>query len=63
MRVDAAVGEEAHEVQRRAAVACVPGCGDEDGVAEEVAVLDRLVDPREVLVDDAARAEVGVADF
>ena len=56
--VDAAVGLETHQVERRAAITGVSGGGEEGGVLEEAPVLDRLVDPQDVLFDDATRPEV-----
>ena len=63
MAVDAAVGDEADEVQRVPAVGGAIHRGDERRVGEEIAVADALVDARQVLVDDAAGAHVHVADF
>ena len=62
--VDAAVGQQADEVQRVLAVARTRSmAADERRVREELAVPDALVDAREVLVDDAAGAHVHVADL
>ena len=63
-RVDAAVGDEAEQVQ--AAAGAAPGAlagGEQRLVLEEAAVGDRVVDPRQVLLDDRAGAEVEVADL
>ena len=50
-------------VQRRVAGASgVDGIG-QHRIARELSVADRDVDPREILVDDAARADIEVADF
>ena len=61
MAVDAAVGNQADEMQAR-------GFRFFQGVAEhriggQRAFFDRLVDAGEILIDDAARAEIEVADF
>ncbi len=61
--VHAALGHEAHEVQRAAPPGGLVAGLHEDAVAEEVAVGDRLRDAREVLVHDAAGADVEVADL
>ena len=63
MAVDAAVGHQAHEVD-----GAPVGHGAVDrlaqhGVARERAVLDRQVDPGELLVDDPAGADVEVPDL
>ena len=63
MAVHAAVGEQAHEVN---GAALGDGAVDrlgEHGVVEERAVLDREVDARELLVDDAAGPDVEVPDL
>ena len=61
--VHAAIRDEAEQVQLAAAFLRV-----RDGVLQrrvllELAVADRLVDARDLLVDDAARADVEVPDF
>ena len=61
--VDAAVGEQAPEVELLAVVARAVHGLDEGGIFEEVALLDRLGDLGEVLIDDAARADVEVPDL
>ncbi len=59
--MDAAIGLEAHEVEGRPALAGV-GDGSEEGrVLEKAPVLDRLVDPEDVLLDDPARPEIEVS--
>jgi hypothetical protein len=59
--VDAAVGDQAHQVER-AAVRLGAAAGlHQRVVLEEGAVLDGAVDADQVLVDDPAAAEVGVA--
>ena len=61
--VDAAVGEEADEMEGAALLGGeIVGAG-EGGVGEEAAVLDGGVDAGHVHADDAAGAEVEVADF
>ncbi len=63
-RVDAAVGDQAEQVQAaaRAAPGGVAG-GEQRLVVEEAAVGDRVVDPGQVLLDDRPGAEVEVADL
>ena len=61
--VDAAVAQEAEEVERLAALPGVLDRADERGVLEEGAVLDRLVEAGDPLVDDEAGAEVEVPDL
>ena len=63
-RVDAAVGDEAEEVEPSArALARTVAGGSKRLVFEEAAVGDRVVDPGEVLFDDGAGAEVEVTDL
>ena len=61
--VDAAVGDQAHQVQRRAR----PGSGLERlrqrRIALQLVAAQRLADPRDVHLDDAARAHRHVADL
>ena len=61
MTVNAAVGQQAHDVQRR-----VLGLGDrraQHRVGGETAVLDVAVDAADVLLHHAAGADVQMADF
>ena len=44
-------------------LADVSDCVQKDRVLEKGAVLDRLVDPEDVLLDDPARSQVQVADL
>src|SRR5579863_10374890 len=61
VRVHAAVGEQSEEVKTATAGASVfHGC-NEDGVGEELAVLNHHLDTSAVHVDDAAGADVKVA--
>jgi hypothetical protein len=62
--VDAAVGDEAHQVQAaaRAGAGRLAG-GPQYRVLEEAAVGDRVVDPGQVLLDDRSRTEVEVPHF
>ncbi len=63
-RVDAAVGDQAEQVQPPPRAFARPRAGGDQGlVVVEGAVGDRAVDPRQVLLDDRARAEVQVADL
>ena len=55
--VHAAVGDQAHQVQRTAG-----GCRDPDrieqrGIFEEAAVLDRVIDAYQILLDDRTAAD------
>ena len=62
--VDAAVGDQAEQVE--AAARAAPGTlagGEQRLVLEEAAVGDRVVDPGQVLLDDRPGAEVQVADL
>ena len=61
LAMDAAVGDEPQEVERSGARRL--HCAAQHLVVEELAGLDRAVDAHEILVDDASRAEIGVADF
>ena len=61
--VDAAVGEEADEVEGSSLLRGEFVGADEGGVGEEGAVEDGGVDAGHVHADDAAGAEVEVADF
>ena len=61
--VHAAVGKETHEVKGLAAFNGLVDRLDECGVLKEIPVFDRLCDARQFLVNDAARADVGVTDF
>ena len=61
--VDAAVGEEADEVEGSSLLGGEFIGADERGVGEEAAVEDGGVDAGHVHADDAACAEVEVADF
>ena len=61
--VHAAGRKQAHHVQGAAAGQHRVAGGVEFGVVEEAGVLDRRVDPGQVLVDDAAGADVHVPDF
>src|SRR4029077_1149749 len=61
--VNASVGHKAKQVQPAAAGAGMLQGGDQGGVGEEVAVLDHQVDAGDVHVDDAAGADIEVADF
>ena len=63
VRVDPAIGDEPEQVNVGAALPGGPEGAGERRVREEVAGLDRLVHPHQVLQDDAARADRQVADF
>ena len=64
-RVDAAVGDEPDQVQppARGLARARAQAAAQDLVLEEAAVGDRVVDPRQVLLDDRPGAEVEVADL
>ncbi len=59
--VNAAVGEQAHQVQLAAVFLGLAAGVHKFGHLEEVAVLDGLGDAGQLLIDDAARADVEVA--
>ena len=61
--VHAAVGEQADQVQSGVVFLRVFHGGEERLVLKEGAVLDRLRDAGQLLIHDAARADVRVADF
>ncbi len=61
--VDAAVGDEAEEMKLAAAVLGALHGSDDGGVLLEFVFRDELVDAGDVHVDDAAGAEIEVADF
>ena len=63
MAVDAAVAHQAHQMQRGAVRLAVFDRAEQSLVLEEVAVLDRLRDAGQLLIDDAASADVRVTDF
>ena len=58
-----AVGEKPHEVQFAARFFALGRAVGQDGVAEEIAIIDAFSDPGEILIDDAAGADVEMADF
>jgi hypothetical protein len=61
--VHTAVGNQADEVQGVAAIsAALEGVGQR-GIRRKVAVVDRLVDARQILVDDPSGSHVRVADL
>ncbi len=59
--MDAAVGEQSHQVKRAAALPDLGQRLGENGIVVEGAVLDALGDAGQVLVDDAAGADIQVA--
>ena len=61
--VHTAVGEQPNEMQRGLFRNGVIHCGDEGGVLKEVAILDGLGDAGQLLVHNAAGADVGVANL
>jgi hypothetical protein len=61
--VHAAGREQAHDVKRPAGLARRGAGRAQLGVGEETAVLDRGVDPGQVLVDDPAGAQIHVPDL
>ena len=62
-RMHAPRADQPDEVQRATIRDDTPACVHEHGVREEAAVLDRIVDPNEILLDDTTRAEVQVSDL
>ena len=63
VRVDPAVGDQAHQVQSRAFALRVFGGGQERFVREEGAVTQGEVDPQEILGDHPSRAEREMPDL
>ena len=63
MAVHAAVGAESHQVQPAAARFQVADERLQDGNFEELALANRLGDPRQALIDDPAGPEIEMADF
>ena len=63
MAVDAAGADQTHQVDSLARVDGSLHVLDQHGVLEHLAVLDGLGDEGQLLVDDTARAHVGVADL
>ena len=61
--VDAARRKQTHEVQRGALFLCILHRGGQRGILKEIAVLNGFCDLDELLVDDSARADIGVADL
>ena len=59
--VNAAIGEQAEQMQAASAGAGVFHGGEHDGIGEELAVLDHELDARAVHVHDASGADVKVA--
>ncbi len=61
--MDPAVGKEPHQVKLTAPF-LRPGQGvGQDGVREEIAIIDAFSDPGQILIDDPSGAEVEMADF
>ena len=63
VRVHAAVGDKSEDVQAAASGAGVLHGGEQDRVPEELAILDHQVDACNVHMNDAARANVEMADL
>ena len=63
MAVDAAVGHQADQVKGRVIVDGGLYRADEGGVFKEVAVRNGFGNARELLIDDATRADIRVADL
>ena len=61
MAVHAAVGQKAHQMQGAAVLRRVVHGRSQGLVLKKVAVPDALGDAGELLIDDAPRADVGVA--
>ena len=61
MAVDAAIGQQAHEMKRAVLLLAVVHSGGVGLILEEASVLNGLGDPGQVLEDNTARANVGVA--
>jgi hypothetical protein len=63
IRVHPAVGKQAEKVQAASARTCILHRSKQRGVREEIAILDHQLDACTVHVDDAAGADVEVANF
>src|SRR3984885_7270309 len=63
LRVHAAVGDETEQMQPTIAGASVLHGIEQDGVREELAVLDHQIDAGDVHVNDAACTDVQMADL
>ena len=61
--VNAAVGQQAHQVQGGTVLLAVFHRAQQGRVFKKVPVLNRLGDAGQLLVDDAARTDVGVANL
>jgi len=61
--VDAAVGDQAKEVQAATAATSMFHRAEQRGVGEEFAVFDHQLDPGDVHVHDAARTDIEMPDF
>src|SRR5258708_6897865 len=63
LRMHTAVGEQAEQMESPLAHARVLHRREQDGMREELAILDHQVDARDVHVNDAAGADVEMPDF
>src|SRR5215470_13964026 len=63
VRVDAALGEQSKNVQASFTAARMLHGREQNGVAEELAILDHQVDARDVHVNDAPGTDVEMADL
>ena len=63
MGMDAARGDQPPDMQRGIVLFAVFDRSQESRVLKEITVLDRLGDPGQVLIDDAAGAHVQMADL
>ena len=61
MAVDAAVGQQAHQVDRAVPLLCPADGLQQDGIFKEIAVPDGFCDAGQLLIDHPACADVGVA--
>ena len=63
MRVYAAVGQQAEDMQRGIKPFALVDCAHERLVREEIAVLNGLGDAGQLLIDDTARTDIGVTNL
>lgn len=61
--VYAAVGQQSHQMQGRIVFLAVFDCRKQSFVFEEVAILNRFCNAGQLLINDAASADVGVSNL
>ena len=63
MAVYAAVGQQSHQMQGRVVLLAIFDCRKQSFVFEEVAILNRFCNAGQLLINDAASADVGVSNL